>query len=427
MQQKERREALINVKNGKPFATGYQLLYRGILQPFDVWEIPMDALIYNQYNGRIGSVVKSFEKQSHTLDPEYKEDIALIEKFLWESKEPANKTTLASLRNTGQIKFGIVSSDGVIIDGNRRASLMNKIRKDSKSSQEERDRCSFFKAVILPENATKKEILQLETSFQMGEDEKVDYNPIEKYLKCKDLEDAGFTRDEIASFMGVTKKDVDLNLEILELMDQYLAFYDYDGLYTLAEGHEDSFLKLNAALKQYNAGVSGMWDYSLEDINNLMGVAFDYIRLNLPQNDIRDIFRKPTQNNGSIFSSKDRWNKFFLKHKENISSYEEKPIEDYTKGATGADLTPCLQARDEEWRKHIEKELTETFKEAQDEIDSQLRASEPLKLLAKAQSALDSIDSKSHGFKQYGKDIFASLEALISKAEQLKDKVNAGL
>lgn len=425
MKQRERREALAHVKEGRPFATGYQLLYRGVLTPFEVWEIPMDALIYNQYNGRIGSVVKSFEKQSHTLNPENEKDIILIERFLWESKKEANKNTLDSLRKTGQIKFGIVTSDGVIIDGNRRASLMNKIRKDPRSTQPERDRCSFFKAVILPESATKKEILQLETSFQMGEDEKVDYNPIEKYLKCKDLEDATFTRDEIASFMGVSKRDVDLNLEILDLMDQYLAFYEYDGIYTLAEGHEDSFLKLNAALKQYNSGVANMWDYSPEDINNLMGVAFDYIRLNLPQNDIRDIFRKPTQNNGSIFSSKDRWNRFFQKHQENIKSYEEKPISDYIKDATGADLTVCLQARDEEWRKHITKSLTESFKEAQDEVDSQLRANEPLKLIAKAQGALDSIDSNSQGFSQYAKDIFYSLSALIKKAEQLKTKINA--
>ena len=90
----------------------------------------------------------------------------------------------------------------------------------------------------------------------MGEDEKVDYNPIEKYLKCKDLEDAGFTRDEIASFMGINKKEVDQNIEILELMDMYLSFYEYDGIYTMAEGHEDSFQKLNIALKQYKSGVA---------------------------------------------------------------------------------------------------------------------------------------------------------------------------
>ena len=424
MLRQERIELLKSVQKKTAYANGYPLLYRGILQPFQVWEIPMEALIYNQYNGRIGSVVKSYEKQSHTLNPEDENDAALIEKFLWDSKLDANKNTLESLKKTGQIKFGIVSSDGVIIDGNRRASLMNKIRKGIKSTQEEKDRCAFFKAVILPENATKKEILQLETSFQMGEDAKVDYNPIEKYLKCKDLEDATFTKDEIASFMGITKKDIEQNLEILDLMNQYLSFYEYDGIYTMAEGHEDSFQKLNIALKQYKSGVANMWNYTEEDLNNLMAVAFDYIRLNLPQNDIRDIFRKPSQNNGSIFSSKERWERFFEKHEANMESFQEKPVEEYTKDATGDDITPCLQARDAAWRKKMETTLTDTFKEAQDEIDSQLRSSAPILLVSKAQGALNSIDSNTASFKSNGKQLLAGLEKLITTAEELKNKIN---
>ncbi len=424
MNQKERKETLKEVQKGKPFATGYQLLYRGVLQPFDVWEIPLDALIYNPYNGRIGSVVKSYEKQSHKLDPEQSQDVALIEAFLWDSKREANKITLDSLRKTGQIKFGIVSSDGMIIDGNRRASLMNKIRKDPKSTQEEKDRCSYFKAVILPENASKKEILQLETSFQMGEDEKVDYNPIEKYLKCKDLEDEGFTRDEIASFMGITKKDVDLDLEILDLMDQYLSFYEYDGIYTMAEGHEDSFQKLNTALKQYKAGVSNMWAYTEQDLTNLLGVAFDYIRLNLPQDDIRDIFRKPTPTNDSIFGSKERWERFFEQHVENVGSIVEKPIEEYVRGAQGVDVTPCLQARDADWREAMSKSLTDAIKEAQDEIDSQLRSSAPVLLINKAISALTSIDCKSKGFKANIQEISGGLDRLAKRITEIKQQMN---
>ena len=424
MLQTERKEVLKNVQNGTPFATGYQLLYRGVLKPFEVWEIPMEALIYNQYNGRIGSVVKSYEKQSHTLNPEDESDIALIEKFLWESKKDANKNTMDSLKKTGQIRFGIVSSDGVIIDGNRRASLMNRIRRDAHSTQEEKDRCKYFKAVILPENATKKDILQLETSFQMGEDEKVDYNPIEKYLKCKDLEDAGFTRDEIASFMGITKKEVDQNLEILDLMDQYLAFYEYDGIYTMAEGHEDSFQKLNIALKQYQSGVANMWNYTTQDLNDMLCVAFDYIRLNLPQNDIRDIFRKPTQNSSSIFGSKERWNNFFDHHQEVISSFTEKSVEDYVRDASGADITPCLQARDADWRRKMNTALTETFKKAQDEIDSQLSAKAPVILISKANSALESIDSSSNGFKNNVQSILEGLNKLIEKATALKSQIN---
>lgn len=423
MLQTDRREVLKAVQEREPFATGYQLLYRGVLKPFKVWEIPIEALIYNQYNGRIGSVVKSYEKQSHTLNPEHASDISLIEKFLWESKKDANKNTLESLRKTGQIKFGIVTSDGVIIDGNRRASLMNKILKESHYTQEEKDRCKYFKAVILPESATKKDILQLETSFQMGEDEKVDYNPIEKYLKCKDLEDAGFTRDEIASFMGISKKEVDQNLEILDLMDMYLSFYEYDGIYTMAEGHEDSFQKLNIALKQYKSGVANMWHYTEEDINNMLGVAFDYIRLNLPQNDIRDIFRKPTQNSSSIFGSKDRWDKFLENHQNVIFSYTEKPIEDYIKDASGLDVTPCLQARDAEWRKKMNSAMTATFKKAQDEIDSQLNANAPVILIAKANNALDSIDYESAGFKNNSDSIIEGLNKIIEKANSLKSLI----
>lgn len=421
----ERREILRTLQEHEPFATGFQLLYRGNLQPFRVYEIPLDALIYNQYNGRIGSVVKSFEKQSHTLDPENPEDIELIEKFLFDSKKEANAKTLESLRSTGQIKFGIVTSDGVIIDGNRRASLMNKIRRDPKANQEQKDRCAYFKAVILPETAQKRDILQLETSFQMGEDEKVDYNPIEKYLKCKDLEDSGFTRDEIASFMGIKKSEVEQQLEILDLMDQYLAYNGYDGIYTLAEGHEDSFQKLNIALKAYKAGnVSSMWDYTPTDINNLLVVAFDYIRLNLPQSDIRDIFRKPSKTSGSIFSSKKRWDNFFEHHISAIDEVEEPTVDEVIANATGIDVTPCLKARDEEWRKRIREKLEDNFKAAQDEVDSQLRADAPMVLLDKALRALTSIDSNSRGFKKNAQTISHSLETIIETATKLKEDIN---
>ncbi len=105
---------------------------------------------------------------SHTLNPELDSDIALIETFLWGIEKEANKNTLDSLRKTGQIKFGIVSSDGVIIDGNRRASLMNKILKDPHSIQEEKDRCKFLKLLYSLRVQPKKDILQLETSFSDG-------------------------------------------------------------------------------------------------------------------------------------------------------------------------------------------------------------------------------------------------------------------
>ena len=77
-----RKHQIKEIQSKDPFATGHQLLYRGVLKPFEVYEIPLDILIYNQYNGRIGSVVKSFEKQKHTINPEKPQHDALIQQLL---------------------------------------------------------------------------------------------------------------------------------------------------------------------------------------------------------------------------------------------------------------------------------------------------------------------------------------------------------
>ena len=104
--------------------TGIPLRYKGSTRTEIVWRIPLDYLIYNKYNGRIGSDVLSYETQNGELNAELDSDCELIEKFLFDSKEERNKTTMKSLLENGQQKYGIVTSDGIIVDGNRRAMLL---------------------------------------------------------------------------------------------------------------------------------------------------------------------------------------------------------------------------------------------------------------------------------------------------------------
>ena len=89
----------------KPCMTGITLTYYGERKTFDAYRIPLSMLTYNPYNGRIGSVVKSFERQNHALNPDNPADVALIEKFLWESKEEANERTMKSLLEDHQTYF----------------------------------------------------------------------------------------------------------------------------------------------------------------------------------------------------------------------------------------------------------------------------------------------------------------------------------
>ena len=158
----------------------HEIMWEKQLKPFTVYNIPLSYLLYNKYNGRILSRTKSLEKQNQEINVETEEGRNLIEKLLWESKIDRNKKTELSVKEFGQQKVGIITKDGVIIDGNRRAMILNRI-----------DRTGLFKAIVLPVTLEENpiEIERLETTYQMGEDEKLRYNPIEKYLKAKQIFD----------------------------------------------------------------------------------------------------------------------------------------------------------------------------------------------------------------------------------------------
>jgi len=405
----ERKQAIADyIRNTTPAMTGIKIMYHGERTPFEAYNIPLDLLVYNPYNGRIGSVVKSYEKQNHrTIDNENPEDVLLIEKFLWESKPEANKKTRDSLLIEHQEKFGIITAEGVIIDGNRRASLLNSIRKDSSIDPFKKQHCDYFLTIVLPIDADKKEILRLETTYQMGEDAKVDYNPIEKYLKCKDLEEAGFTTREIARFMGDSNDtNVKMYLEVLKLMDEYLENYGYTGMYTVLPGkNEDSFQKLNSALKGYRAGnVSGMWDFDPEeDTTDLKLIAFDYIRAGFDQTDFRDIIRKPTPKNpaASFFGCKDIWERFSDRHFSQIDPITdaEESVQTILQNADpGDDVARLLRKRDNKWKEQVTGLITGNFNQSNEKLRNKQASDKPLELLQKALGALSDIDTTQQTF-----------------------------
>lgn len=405
MNSEQRKSELERIQaNSKPCMTGITLTYHGERKNFNAYKIPLSILTYNPYNGRIGSEVKSFERQNHVLDPDNTNDVSIIEKFLWESKKDANERTKKSLLEDHQQRYGIVTADGKIIDGNRRASLLNKIWRDDNISANIKQHTQFFIAIILPIDADRKEILRLETTYQMGEDAKVDYGPIEKYLKADDLAEEGFSNNQIANFMGVTPRDVKDYLNVLKLMNDYLDTYGYTGIYTMLDGNEDSFLKLESALRGYAAGgVTKMWGYDVEsDVSDLKSIAFDYIRLGLDQQDFRDIIRKPNKNNidASFFSNEEIWKQFSENHFSAVEDITEGSVEDIIRNNPTGNLKRLLRARDNAWRESVGEKLNENFNRSRDKLNNKQQAAEPIKLLQKAWEAISAVDINQNSFKQ---------------------------
>lgn len=384
--------------------TGIPITYHGKTITLPAFEIPLDYLVYNPYNGRIGSVVKSYERQNHQLDPEDPADKAIIEKFLWDSKPDANKKTKERLLKEHQQKHGIVTADGIIIDGNRRASLLNNIMADNSIPFNDKGHCQYFIAIILPEDADKKEILALETTYQMGEDAKVDYNPIEKYLKCKDLKDAGFTDDDIAGMMDCKPGEVRTMLSALCLMDEYLDEYDYSGMYTQLDKREDQFLKLDSALKKYKAGVPSMWPYDPDsDVSDLKLVAFDYIRAGFDQTLFRNIINAPTgkKSASSFFAKQEVWEAFRDAHFQATEDVNEPTVQQIM-DQNPPDLGRALKSRDQKWQQKVGDSLESNYAKSMDQLNNHANAAKPIQQLMKACQALEVVDVTQPSFTTDG-------------------------
>lgn len=383
--------------------TGIPLRYKGSTRTEIVWRIPLDYLIYNKYNGRIGSDVLSYETQNGELNAEVDSDRQLIEKFLYDSKKDRNKNTMDSLLKIGQQRYGIVTSDGIIVDGNRRAMLLNKLYHEYQSlgySYSQVEKCKYFLAIILPDDAEERDIQQLETIYQMGEDDKLDYNPIEKYLKCKELKRLGFKEREIAEFMSEKESQIKEWLDILALMEEYLQEYGYDGIYTRLEKTEGPFVDLKNYLDSYSkrgANVRNVdWTYTDSDISDLKLVCFDYIRARYEGKEFRDIAK--TGKDGSIFFFKELWDDFLRQHQEK-TPVDEETVDELRQRCPGENLSTLLRQRDNEWINQAIGKLKGNLNRFSRRLQDKRDANKPADLLERALSALNSVDCEQDSFK----------------------------
>jgi hypothetical protein len=397
MTAEERKIKIKEISEGVPVATGTKLKYQGEIREFNVYKIPLEFLAYNVGNGRISSLVKSYKREHGDLDMTRDSDSYKVAQFLFESSEDRNKKTMRDLAQNGQMEPGIITMDGVIVDGNRRASLLRRITESREFDQTIKDKCSYFLARILPEDADEKEILRLETSYQMGADSKVDYNPIEKYLHTRDMRDKSFSIDQIAEYMGLSSsKEVLLNLEIMELIDSYLDTYGYNGIYTrLPRGCEDDFLKLNTAIKKIRGGkISWIQSDELDEVeNDLRVICFDYIRLEEKGDfDFRMLASTASSN---FLSDEKTWRSFVKSYYEEQTEDAESADDVLNRATNDEEAKRLLNQRDNQWKNNVREHMMDSFRDCKNQLENKKEKSKPLALLKKAINALSEIDKES--------------------------------
>lgn len=411
-------ERITGIENAPSSGEKKEILYDGKSQVLDVKLIPLEFLLYNPYNGRIGSLTKSYESNhAYQLKPENPDHANIIAQFLYDSAKGRNEKTIESLNDKGQQEIGIVTKDGVIIDGNRRAMLINRLYRNN-------GKINFFKAVVLQDKLqdNPQQITLLETNYQMGVDSKVDYNPIEKYIRCNQLKnDYKMEIEDIALLMAETPAKIQEWLNILSLMDEYLQYVGSTSIYTRLEKREGHFVDLTTYLKTLNKGhVNSInWDYSSEDVRTLKQVYFDYIRLGIPVLRAR-VIAKPTLGY-SFFAKREIWDDFLEQHNLIKSKIQEESFDEFKAQNPESSNEDVFRDLDGNWKESIGDELEENLAANETNLNIILESYNPLRIIRRVKNNLFRIDSVTPSIKN---EFIVELEIVKSRISTIENLIN---
>ena len=225
--------------NVKETAGTKKITINGETKLMPVYKINLNSLYYNDKNGRIATWISKYKTDNNISefdmsDKEKYNDI--IEKFIIDSNKEAIKNTKNNIFLTGQQRVaGVVLNDGRIIDGNRRFTCLRQLSKEDSKFQ-------WFEAVILNQNYEDdaKQIKMLELMIQIGEEEKVKYNPIDRLVEVyQSLEETKLlTIKEYSDSTGESEADIKKRLELSKLLVEFLETINAPKQYYIARDLE---------------------------------------------------------------------------------------------------------------------------------------------------------------------------------------------
>jgi len=419
----DRIDGLKSLQQGSSYGT-VDIPYGGRTQQFQTYEIDLDLLVYNPINGRILQQVQNHVRNVGPLDPDNADYEGLIEGFIWEDREKANKDTYNSLLEVGQLEPGVVSLDGIIVSGNRRASLINKINKDGAS----RGGSMKFKAAILPVRIKddQKAITLLEKKLQHGIESQVGYLTLNKYLEIEQLTDQGLTDAEIIAAMPSIIKDQSALKDFRKtkkMMDEYLKYIDQPGQLQLVGKSEDLFTRhTDISRKDPKTGAHAGWDYREEDVSDLQFYLFDYARSQKGGPMYRDLSRNSDK---SFFYHKEVWEKYKKLHADAYQEVEDTigTLEDKKAISPDSLAWDLINQHEKEFQKEFSGRLEGIYKMCNSDVFELNNLGDVLRLARSALKSLERIDTGNESFKKDNQELVSVINDARKLSADLKKQL----
>ncbi len=348
---------------------------RDKVEVLKVFSIPIERLTFNIRNGRFASELLAKEKSlGRKLDAERPTDASVIRQLLIDQNEGETRVLREDLVKHGQIEAGIITSDGAVINANRRMAVISSLFEETREP-----RWEYLKVAVLPDGVSEKDLWRIEAGLQFAKDFRLEYGPINELLKLREGIQCKLTPKDIsASLLGrYTDKEVEARLQVLELIDTYLE--------SIGKAGEYAHIGQKRLMEKFNS-LSG------NVIESLRKSGYDAMEL------------LKIANTGFALISKTKRSHWDIRKLAPIARLPEaKRV-----------LVDSLPANPME---AAEDDLEEAFSTAEDLLEGEKEKGKPDRLLQRAISAVSSIDRRNPKLRADGTQ--ALVRQLIEQATSL--------
>ncbi|MBN1812752.1 MAG: hypothetical protein JXA14_13020 [Anaerolineae bacterium] len=335
----------------------------------DFYSIPVDLLCYNANNGRLAMDVREWEQTNgQVLDGRQPADAKILREMLLTLDPDKTETLSTDLRRKGQMEPGVVTYDGIVINGNRRMAVLERLH-----AEEPTGKWTVLEAVRLPQGVSEKDLWRIEAGLQLSKDKVAEYHPVNELLKIKEGIDRGLSPDEVAAAMYAWKvSEIKDALTRLQLIDNFLIFFGQPGNYGAIKkfGLHEYFIDVQRRV----IAPARRQGVRRAELNKRLQFTFALIRA------------------GIIAQSRGKTKRRGFTHWD-IRNLDRVFSDAHAKAAFTEQLE---KAKD--MRSIPEEKVIEGFHDAIEALDMREERNRPVRLIERAINALESIDRESEHF-----------------------------
>lgn len=214
-------EALLAARRYQPDGATEVIRFMGRLDRFPIIRVDTRMLVYRMKNGRtkmeqMRYVAENGLPHNFFADEESAEVQNAQHAILLDMVN--DQGLREDLETSGQEDPLIITSTGVVLNGNRRLAAAREARRPDLDAME---------CIVLPSTATEQEIYALEVELQMAEDFKAPYSWVNELLTIREgIDTLRLDRRDLAEKMRLsppTPQQVNKRLNVLDMIDLYLA------------------------------------------------------------------------------------------------------------------------------------------------------------------------------------------------------------